>query len=265
MNARAGKPTLSILIPTLNEEKRIGATLKSLAAYLKEHKHDTEVIVVDAMSTDQTEKVAMAESKHFAAFRFLQTGPGIIKGNNKGKQVRDGIFAARGEYVMFMDADLATPLKYLEDVYHIIEQKRQVGICIRNLEDSHTGIRKFISTFGNWLAQTLLVPGISDTQCGFKVFEKQAAHELFGRQRILGWGFDLEILALARKLGYSIELIDVPDWKDVVEGSKISSGSKFKSIKVALQVFLDLIQIKIGLITGRYKKAHFRYEPYTTH
>lgn len=260
MNAKSGKPQLSILIPTLNEEKRIGSTLKTLATYLKDHKLDAEVIVVDALSDDGTEKVARAEAKHFAAFKFLQTGPKV----GKGKQIRDGMFAARGKYIMFMDADLATPLKYLTDVYQIIEQKRPIGICIRNLHDSHTGLRKFISTFGNWLTQTLLVPGIPDTQCGFKVFEADAAHQIFGRQRIVGWGFDMEILAVARKLGYSIELIEVPDWKDIVEGSKISGGSGLKSLKVALQVFLDLLSIKFGLMTGRYRKADFHYVPYKT-
>jgi len=257
MSAREGTPTLSILIPVLNEEKRIGATLKHLAEYLKKHAYDAEVIVVDALSDDETEKVARAEAKHFAKFRFLQTGPR----SGKGKQVRDGMFAAKGTYIMFMDADLATPLKYLDEVYGIIKQGRSVGICVRNLGQSHTGLRKFISTFGNWLTQTLIVPGIQDTQCGFKVFEAKAAREVFGRQKIIGWGFDMEVLAISRKLGYGIELIEVPDWKDVIEGSKIS-GSQLKSLQVAIQVFIDLINIKFGLLTGRYNQADFHYVPY---
>ncbi|MEI7818972.1 MAG: glycosyltransferase [bacterium] len=257
MSTRDGKPTLSILIPALNEEKRIGHTLSQLADYLKAHKYDAEVIVVDADSTDKTQAKSMAEAKHFASFTFLQTGPKV----GKGKQVRDGMFAARGKYILFMDADLATPLKYLDEVYGLIEKDRPVGICVRDLGESHKGLRKFISTFGNWLTQTLLVPGIKDTQCGFKVFEANAAREIFGRQRIVGWGFDMEILAIARKLNYSIELIEVPDWKDVIIGSKIS-GSGFKSLKVAAQVFIDLFKIKFGLMTGRYHNASFHYVPY---
>lgn len=257
MSAREGTPQLSILIPTLNEEKRIGQTLKELAAYLKKKKYDAEVIVVDANSSDNTQSVAEALSNHFERFHFLQTGPKV----GKGKQIRDGMFAAAGSYIMFMDADLATPLKYLDQVYQIIQKQAKVGICVRNLSESHTGVRKLISTFGNWLTQTLLVPGIKDTQCGFKVFERSAAHQVFGRQRILGWGFDMEVLAITRKQGYPIELIEVPDWKDVVEGSKIS-GSGWKSIKVALQVFLDLLSIKWGLITGRYRTGRFHYVPY---
>ena len=257
MTAREGTPTLTILIPTLNEEKRIGNTLKELAAYLKKKKYDAEVLVIDADSNDNTKRVAEAEAKHFERFEFVQTGPKV----GKGKQVRDGMYAAKGSYIMFMDADLATPLKYLDEVYDIISKKGKVGICVRDLSDSHKGLRKFISTFGNWLTQTLLVPGIKDTQCGFKVFERKAAHEIFGRQRIVGWGFDMEVLSIARKLNYPIELIEVPDWKDVVEGSKIS-GSGLKSMMVAAQVFLDLLKIKWGLITGRYRSVHFRYAPY---
>ncbi len=257
MTARSGTPELTILIPTLNEEKRIGQTLKTLAKYLKAKNYDAEVIVVDALSDDQTQAVAEAESKHFELFKFLQTGPRA----GKGKQVRDGIFAARGKYILFMDADLATPLKYLDDVYGIIKKNGKVAICVRDLNESHTGTRKLISGFGNWLAQTLVVPGIKDTQCGFKVFERSAAHQIFSRQQIIGWGFDMEVLAIARRQGYPIELIEVPDWKDVVVGSKIS-GSGWKSIKVALRTFLDLISIKWGLLTGRYNHPKFVYKPY---
>ena len=257
MSALTGKPKLSILIPVLNEEKRIGQTLSHLADYLKSHKYDAEVLVLDAMSTDGTKAVSLAETKKFDSLRFVQTGPKV----GKGKQVRDGMFAAKGDYIMFMDADLATPLKYLDQVYDIIKKQAKIGICVRDLHDSHKGLRKFISTFGNWLAQTLIVPGIKDTQCGFKVFERQTAHEIFSRQHIVGWGFDMEVLAIARKQGYPIELIDVPDWKDVVVGSKIS-GSGWKSIKVSLQVFIDLLNIKLGLLTGRYRTKYFHYQPY---
>lgn len=253
--AKQTAPKLTILIPTLNEEKRIGKTLETLAEYLKQEKLSAQVTVVDANSSDNTESVAKAAAKGLAHYSFLQTGPKV----GKGKQVRDGMLAAETDYVMFMDADLATPLKYLKDVYDIIEKGDKVGICVRNLTESHTGIRKFISTFGNWLTQTLIVPGIKDTQCGFKVFERETARAVFGRQRIVGWGFDMEVLAIARKMGYSIELIDVPDWHDVVEGSKISGHG---AMKVALQTFLDLLKIKWGLMTGRYKKVNFTYAPY---
>lgn len=248
-------PRLTILIPTLNEEKRIGKTLDKLSEYLQAQNMDAVVMIVDADSNDRTEEIARAAEKQFEHFAFLQTGPKV----GKGKQVRDGMLASKTEYIMFMDADLATPLKYLKDVYTLIDHGDKIGICVRNLTESHTGVRKFISTFGNWLTQTLIVPGIKDTQCGFKVFERETARAVFGRQHITGWGFDMEVLAIARKLGYSINLIDVPDWKDVVEGSKISGNG---AMKVALQAFGDLINIKWGLMIGRYKKVSFHYVPF---
>ena len=255
MASTAHEPRLTILIPTLNEEKRIGKTLDALADYLKKHKYNALVMVVDANSTDNTKAVADTAGKRFSHYQFLQTGPKV----GKGKQIRDGMLAATTDYVMFMDADLATPLKYLDEVYNLIEHNGKIAICVRNLGESHTGIRKFISTFGNWLTQTLNVPGIKDTQCGFKAFERTTAQEVFGRQRSVGWGFDMEVLAVARKLGYPIELIDVPDWRDVVEGSKISGNG---AMKVAIQTFGDLLKIKWGLIIGKYNKVSFRYAPY---
>ncbi|MBA3678959.1 glycosyltransferase [Candidatus Saccharibacteria bacterium] len=242
---------LSIIIPTLNEAKRIGNTLDDLAAYLKTYPLQTEVVIVDAHSPDKTVEIALAHAKDFKSLRIVDAGPRPKGKFIKGKQVKMGMLNAHGRYVMFMDADLATPLKYLENVRHIVEKKQSVGICVRDLQSSHKGIRKAVSGFGNFLVQLLILPGISDTQCGFKVFEASAAHKIFTRQTIIGWGFDMEILAIARKLGYQIDQISVPDWHDVEVGSKIGGTA---AIKAALQTFPDLVKIKWGLMTGRYKK-----------
>lgn len=252
------KTDLTIIIPTLNEEKRIGESLDQLAKYLKEFPtRRVEVLVIDANSPDKTAEVANARAKKFAAFKVLNAGSRPPGKSIKGLQVRAGVFEATGAYIMFMDADLATPLKYLKQIFNLIDEQKPVGICVRNLNESHTGLRKFISGFGNFLVQTLLVPGIKDTQCGFKAFEAGAANQIFSRQKIDGWGFDMEILALARKYGHEIVLIDVPDWRDVVEGSKISGHG---AAKVALQTFGDLLHIKWGMILGRYRKPSYTHK-----
>ncbi len=251
---------LSIIIPTYKEAGRIGKTLEELASYIKAHKYKTEVLVVDAGSPDKTREVAETKAKLFANFRFVDAGPKPPRRAIKGKQVRAGVFEASGRYIMFMDADLATPLKYLQQVYAAIDADQPVAICVRNLQESHKGLRKLISGFGNFLVQMLLLPGIKDTQCGFKAFRSDAAQEIFGRQTILGWGFDMEVLAVARKLGYDIELIDVPDWKDVTKGSKISGSP---AVQAALQTFGDLLNIKWGMITGRYRQPRFHYHAKT--
>jgi dolichyl-phosphate beta-glucosyltransferase len=131
-----------------------------------------------------------------------------------------------------------------------LKSGKQVAICVRDLQKSHKGLRKLVSSMGNFLVQMLLLPGIKDTQCGFKAFSKQATEVVFSAQTIDGWGFDMEVLAIARKLGYSIGLIEVPDWRDIKEGSKISGGSP---IKASLQTFGDLINIRWGFLRGRYK------------
>jgi len=256
------KIDLTIVIPTYKEEGRIGDTLEELGKYLKTVKREVEVLVVDADSPDKTVTEAQAHKSVFKHFRVLSAGPKPAGRAIKGKQVRDGIYEAKGAYIVFMDADLATPLKYLERVFAAMDANLPVTICVRNLTQSHKGMRKIISGFGNFLVQTLLLPGIRDTQCGFKAFEKEAAHGIFARQKILGWGFDMEVLAIARKLGYGIDLIEVPDWHDVKKGSKLSGAS---AIKAALQVFLDLLNIKWGMITGRYNKASYSHESLKSH
>lgn len=249
---------LSIVVPTLNEASRIGKTLELLSKFLKTYPLTTEVIIVDAHSPDGTAKIAASHTKDFQHFRIIDAGPRPKGKFIKGKQVRLGILESKGRYVMFMDADLATPLKYLENVRVLVEQNSPVGICVRNLQSSHTGVRKAVSGFGNFLVQLLILPGISDTQCGFKVFEGTAAKKIFARQTIIGWGFDMEILAIARKLGYQIDQIKVPDWHDVEEGSKIGGTA---AAKAALQTFPDLLKIKWGLMTGRYKKETMQHAP----
>ena len=244
---------LSIVIPTLNEAKRIGKTLDELADFLKGQKHSVEVLIVDLHSPDGTAEVAQKHAKQFDSFRVIDAGLKPKGKFMKGKQVQDGVFAAKGRYVLFMDADLATPLKYLNTVFRMMDENKSVAICVRDLQSSHKGMRKLVSGGGNFLVQLLLLPGIKDTQCGFKLFERDAAKTIFSRQTIMSWGFDMELLALARKFGYKIDLIEVPDWKDVKEGSKIGGAGAFRA---AAQTLPDLISIKWGLMTGRYNKVH---------
>jgi dolichyl-phosphate beta-glucosyltransferase len=248
---------LSVIIPTYNEVDRIGDTLQQLHEHFKDNLDSYEVIVVDADSPDGTAKQAQKSAGLFKHFNIISAGPKPKKRAVKGKQVKLGMLSAKGEYVMFMDADLATPLKYLSEVENLASTNKPVGICVRDLQKSHTGVRKLVSSFANFLVQLLILPGIKDTQCGFKAFRQDVAKQVFSRQTIVGWGFDMEVLAVARQLGYQIDTINVPDWKDVQHGETDKtklSGSKFSALKAAIQTFPDLIKIKWGLMSGRYKK-----------
>lgn len=241
------QPDLTIIIPAYREADRIGQSLDKLATFLRERKYGTvEVVVVAADGGDDTAKIAKTKAKEFQQFQVVEPGPRV----GKGRDVRSGMMAAKGRYKMFMDADLATPLYHLDEIVSEMAKGSEVIYGVRHLTVTHKGLRKFISQFGNILVQTLLLPGIHDSQCGFKAFEANAAREIFSRQRILGWGFDMEVLKLARKLKLKTAQIDINDWKD----PKAVGLTGDSSAKVAIQVFTDLLKIRLNLLTGKYRK-----------
>ena len=243
------KYDISIIIPTYNEAPRIEKTLSELNEFIEKNKLNVEVIVADAQSPDGTANIVKKYERKFDSLKILDAGPKPAGKFIKGLQVKEAMLVAKGKYVLFMDADLATPLNYIKDVVEQLDGGKEVSICVRDLNSSHKGIRKMVSSVGNGLVQMLLLPGIKDTQCGFKAFTNKSSKEIFALQTIKSWGFDMEILAIARKRGYSIGLIDVPDWKDVEEGSKISGSSP---IKASLQTLADLFRIRWRLLRGYY-------------
>lgn len=238
---------LSIIIPAYNEAKRIGESLEELSDYLKTNNKygKVEVIVVAAKGRDKTIEVAEAQRNRFDDFRVINAGAHV----GKGRDVKLAMLEAKGNYRMFMDADLATPLHHLSDVQRLIDANKDVIIGTRDLSSSHKGLRKFISSFGNILVRLLLRLKINDTQCGFKCFKASVADDVFNKQVILGWGFDMEVLAIAKNRNYTIATIPIKDWKDV-------AGGTFKNVAVsgAISTFTDLIKIKLNLMRGKYRQ-----------
>jgi dolichyl-phosphate beta-glucosyltransferase len=240
---------LSIIIPAYQEASVITTTLRALASWLDEHDYGhIEVVVVVADSPDGTAELARAEASKFANFLLVEPGSRV----GKGRDVRAGILHANGRYRLFMDADLATPLRHLDDVARLMKQNADLGIAVRDLAKIHSGIkRRLVSELGNVLAQIVLLPGIRDTQCGFKVFRADVAEATFRRMTILGWGFDLEVLAIARKLGFKISTFVAPDWTDPkAHTNGLSSDSV---LNAALQTFGDLIRVRLNLWNGAYR------------
>jgi glycosyltransferase involved in cell wall biosynthesis len=238
--------TLSIIIPAYQEESTIGGTLEKLAAYIQ--KMDIisiEVIVAIGQGTDRTYEVAVSKSGLFGNLVVIND----IVPHTKGNNVQTAILAARGKYCLYMDADLATPLHHIDEAlqllktYDIVNGQRGVGKI-------HRGHRKFISTFGNLLVRLILLPGFKDTQCGFKAFRTAAAKQLFAKQKIESWGFDIEILALAKQMRYSIAHLPIPDWQDK-EGGSLNAGPQ-KAFGAAFNTFLDLLRIRLNLMKGGY-------------
>ena len=248
---------LSIVVPAYLEAKVIASSLDTLAAFLKTRDYGSvEVLVVVADSNDGTAKIAESRTKSFDSLRVIHAGPRI----GKGRDVRLGMFEATGRYRVFMDADLATPLEHLDDIKAFINAKGQVAIGVRDLVSTHKGlIRKAITRGGNLLAQVLLLPGISDTQCGFKAFEAEVAKDVFGRMTITGWGFDMEILAIARQRHYKITKIAIPDWHDPKKADEGLAGDSASS--AAIQVLLDLFKVRLLAWGGRYRTINYIHKP----
>lgn len=236
---------LSLVLLAYQEAHRLGRSLDELARFVKEGAESTEVLVVVADSPDGTAELARARARDFSLLRVIDAGPRV----GKGRDARLGMLEARGDVRIFMDADLATPLHHVETVEQRIRDGSHVVIGTRDLDRIHRGPRRWISVVGNRLVRLLVLPGIRDSQCGFKGFSAEAARQIFPRLTVTGWGFDVELLVIARELGYRIETVPVPDWKDVAGGTVGRSAAK-----AALSTFRDVLRIRRNCALGRYTK-----------
>ena len=234
--------SLSIVIPAYNEAKRLPATLAAVKAYLAATSWEfSEIVVVNDGSRDSTAKIALQ-----AGARVLQN-PG---NRGKGYSVRNGMLEARGEWLLFSDADLSTPIEELEKLWSaIVREHADVAIGSRDLDRSLIGVRQPLfrelgGRFFNFVIRAVTGLPFHDTQCGFKLFDAAAAREIFRRQRVERFGFDVEVLFIARCLGY--RTLEVPvRWNDV-------AGTKVKMLG-ALAAFLDPLKVRWNSLAGRYK------------
>ena len=216
----AGRPHLSVVIPAYNEEGRIGASLTEALAYLDAQDYRYEVLIVDDGSSDNTRAVALAAAAGRPNVQFLH-----YDGNRgKGYAVRYGMMRAVGDYVLFSDADLSTPIAEVEKLYTRLRTGFEIAIGSRDVADSKLEKRQSIlremgGKLFNRFVQLLAVPGIHDTQCGFKLFTQAAARNIFGLCQIDNFSFDVEALYLGRQLGYQIAEVGVA-WHHC-EGTKV--------------------------------------------
>jgi dolichyl-phosphate beta-glucosyltransferase len=239
---------LSVVIPAYNEEKRIEATLLDIDKYLEKQGYEYEILVVDNGSRDRTVEVVKHLMQSSVQNAKVLEQPPIVPGNNKGNAVKKGILEATGEYVVFMDADNATPIHEIEKFWQYLENHYEVVIGSRYQDPSSVKIRQplykiILSRMANMLIQIILVPHIKDTQCGFKAFNTSAAKEIFRRISIYGWAFDMELLAIALKLSYRIKEVPV-SWEE--------HGGSHVPLKAYIQSLLSLFTIKWRLIRGKY-------------
>lgn len=221
---------LSVVVPAYNEEVRLGQTLPVMISYLEKQPFTWELLVVDDGSRDRTSEIVL-EYNH-PNCRVIKNRPN----RGKGYSIRRGMLEARGEWRLFSDADLSTPLEELDKFWKYTEEGYDVVIGSRATQESDLAVRQpksreFIGRVFNTTVQTFLVPGLSDTQCGFKLFSAKAATAVFLKQTLDGFAFDVEVLMLAHKQGFKIREVGVKWIND--PRSKVSTLSGIKG-------FIDL-------------------------
>jgi len=239
------RPELSLVIPAFDEARRLPGSLATALAFLTAHGRPFEVIVVDDGSRDDTAGVA---AENLAALggrgRLLRLAPN----RGKGAAVRTGVRAALGEYVLVSDADLSTPLEELAELERALEAGADIAIGSRALDRRRVlrrqpFARDWSGRLFNLVVQLCVLPGIHDTQCGFKLFRRAVVAPVFARARIDGFGFDVESLAIARHLGFRIAEVPVR-WRNDAD-SRVSLWQ-------GAAAFFDPLRVRLGLWLGRY-------------
>lgn len=238
--------SLSVVIPAYNEEKRLLPTLERVHAFLSANYRDFEILVVDDGSADATVKVAGEFAAAHDRTRLLSNGRNM----GKGAAIRKGVLESKGSMVLISDADLSTPVEeleklktYIEEGYHVVAGSRALpGADVRVHQPFH---REIMGRIFNLFVQGLLVSGIKDTQCGFKLFTGPEARALFSKAIIDGFSFDAEILFLARKSGLKIKETPVV-WLN-------SAASTVRIASDPAKMFLQLFKVRLNWLRGRYR------------
>jgi glycosyltransferase involved in cell wall biosynthesis len=240
-------PHISIIIPAFNESARIERTLQRVLECVESRGWDAEVTVVDDGSTDDTVAIVQRWMERSSCLSLLRN-PG---NRGKGYSVRNGLLQATGDIVMFTDADLSAPIEEASRLFAAIDQGADVAIGSRWLDrDRQTRhqplYRRFFGRCFNALTRMVMGLPFADTQCGFKAFRRSAAQVIFRLQRIERWGFDPEILFIARKLGYGVKEVAVTWGHD--------ERSKMSYLKDGAKMLEEMAIIRSNSVAGRYDR-----------
>ncbi len=240
-------PDLSIVIPAYNEELRLPATLERLAEYLPTLGLQTEVLIVDDGSRDRTAAVAASFAGKITGLRVLSNGTN----RGKGYSVRHGMLEATGGLVLFTDADLSAPIEESDKLISALKNGYDVAIgsraMNRSLISTHESVfREFAGIIFNKIVRVVLWLPFVDTQCGFKAFRRERCRIIFELQRIEGFGFDPELLYLARH--YGLRAIEIPvRWGH-------SPDTKVSMLRDSFKMFIDIFAIRWNALSGKYAR-----------
>lgn len=239
-------PYLSIIIPAHNEAQRLPASLQAIHAFLQEQDYTAEVLVVENGSSDGTLEIARSLQQELPSLKVLH-----LDARGKGIAVKTGMLAAQGQYRFICDADLSMPIEQINRFFPLMQNNVDIAIASREAPGAvrygEPHFRHLVGRVFNWMVRWLALPGLQDTQCGFKCFRAQVAQQIFPLQTIHGWTFDVEVLFIARKFGYSIEEIAIP-WH-------YNPQSKVKFLRDSLHMGLDLFTIRLNDVKGVYAKT----------
>ncbi|RPJ49596.1 MAG: glycosyltransferase family 2 protein [Chloroflexi bacterium] len=236
-------PFLSIVIPAHNEEKRLPPSLVKIQNFLATQPYSAEVVIVENGSQDQTLEIAKESARQVPYIRVLKE-----EKRGKGLAVRRGMLEARGEYRFICDADLSMPIEQVNRFLppalakpDVVIGSREIAGAVRYNEPVYRHlIGRVFKTLVRWAA----LPGLQDTQCGFKCFHRVAAEDVFCRQTFPGMSFDVEALFIARRLGYKIQEVPI-DWY-------FDPDSRVRLVQDSLRMFVDLMTIRRNAARGQY-------------
>lgn len=234
---------LSIIIPAYNEGRRLPASLRQLRAWLDEQPYAAEVVVVDDGSSDDTADVVRTAMADWPALSLRSIAHG-----GKGAAVRAGALVARGEFVAFADADFSMPVRELERLRAVAAAAAGVAIASREAPGARRygepWYRHIMGRAFNRVVQLLLLPGIQDTQCGFKCMPRAVAVTLCNQQTISGWGFDVELLVIARRHPFPVREVPIP-WYYM-------ANSRVRLARDTVSMLREVFTIRANLHNGRY-------------
>lgn len=237
---------LSVIVPAYNEEKRISQTLEALKAYFSRKDFPYEVIVVSGASSDKTVALVQDFARSFPGLTVIDQP--VNKG--KGDAVKEGMLHAKGAYRLFMDADNSVPVDYFDEFLPYFSQGYDVVIgsievAGAKIEEHAAWYRRALGHWAKLLIRALAIWEIHDTQRGFKVFSARAAQDIFPVQTLNRWGFDIEILVIAKTRGYKIKEVPVV-WTNAGD-SKVGLDAYITTLK-------DLLVVRKNMMLGKYKK-----------
>ncbi len=234
---------LSVVIPAYNEQERIADTLYTVKEFLDAQPYKSEIIIVDDGSRDWTTEVVKTVDIYNQEMKAQNVSAIMenVKNVGKGFSVARGMLRARGKYVLFSDADLSTPIGEVDKLLPILEGGCDIAIGSRRMAESEVEKKPFyrdlMSFVFNSVVGLFAVSGIKDTQCGFKAFQNDVAHQIADKQKLYGFSFDVEQLFLARKFGYCIEEVPVK-WEH-------AEGSKVDPLRDSIRMFMDVMRIRM--------------------